>query len=897
MLRSILTLHFYLLMLFSGFSATRPELVIRDLRCENLTNPLGIATTIPGLSWKISSDKSGTVQKAYQLLAASDSSLLTESDADLWNSGKIKSDGGIFVSWKGSVLASRSVVYWKVRIWDGKEKASDWSSVAAFSVGLLSGKDWQAAYIGLPHEAGNPENPLLRKHFKVSGIGQKRLLYVNSLGYHEIYINGTKVGDAVLVPAVSQFNKRSLSITYDVSPYLQNGDNELVIWLGRGWYTSGLPGVAYEGPLVRASMDELVDGKWHNVLSTDASWRGRESGFSCIGTWKAGRFGGEKVDNSLVLPDLSSGSLNKAIWHPVFIATIPEHQVTPQMVEPNRIMGTIKAVSVIPFGEQTWLVDMGNTLTGWADIRFPALQAGQEVVMEYCDHLDKDGKFVNQHQEDRYIASGVGQESFCNKFNYHGFRYIKISNLTLEPKKESVKALQIHTAYRQSSTFECSDKDLNAIHNMLYYTLRCLSLGGYLVDCPQLERLGYGGDGNASTLTAQTMFELGPLYSNWLQAWGDCIREDGGMPHTAPNPYPAGGGPYWCGFIITASWKTYQNYGDLRILEKNYPFMQQWLGYVAKYSPEGMLQPWPETDYRGWYLGDWATPEGVDQKNKASINLVNNCFVTQCLETMGKIALKLGKKNDATKYFNQAVLLRKQIHQTFYEPNKSSYASGSQIDLTYPLLMQIVPELLKTKVVHSLQDEITINRKGHFATGLVGIPVFTEWAVKSHAVNLFYNMLKKRDYPGYLYMIDQGATTTWEHWSGDRSRIHNCYNGIGSWFYQAVGGIRPDDNYPGYQQVYIDPQIPEGVTWAKTTKETPYGTIRLNWSLENNVLKYKIEVPVGCTAKVVLPYPTQSYILNNQTVRIKQQKEAAEVLIGSGVYILSFEYQKDVSAL
>ena len=895
MLRSLLTLQFYFLMLFAGFAATTPELAIRDLRCENLTNPFGIATTIPGLSWKISSDKNGTVQQAYQLLAASDSSLLSESNADLWNSGKIITDAHIFVSWKGRALASRSIVYWKVRIWDGEENASDWSNVATFSVGLLPSEDWHAAYIGLPHEAGNPENPQLRKHFTLSGKAQKRLLYVNSLGYHEIFLNGKKVGDEVLTPAVVQFNKRSLSLTYDVSPYLQNGDNDLVIWLGRGWYSPGLPGVIYDGPLVKARLEELIDGKWSEILSTNNTWVGRDSGIGSIGNWKAGRFGGERVNGSMLLPDLSAVSLNSVTWHPVFEAAVPNHQVTPQTVESNRIMGAINAVAVKPFGLNTWLVDMGNTLTGWAEIRFPPLRSGQEVVMEYCDHLDKDGKFVNQHQEDRYTATGVGEEVFCNRFNYHGYRYIKIANLPVEPGKENIKAYQIHTAYREAATFECSDNDLNAIHSMLFYTLRCLSLGGYLVDCPQLERLGYGGDGNASTLTAQTMFDLGPLYSNWLQAWADCIREDGGMPHTAPNPYPAGGGPYWCGFIITASWKTYQSYGDIRVLEKFYPVMQQWLGYVSKYSPEGMLQPWPETDYRGWYLGDWATPEGVNQKDKTSIDLVNNCFVSQCLGTMERIARQLGKKEDAAKYAIQCETLKKQIHRSFFVGQKNSYASGSQIDLAYPLLEQIVPEPLKTAVTRTLLDEILINRKGHMATGLVGLPIFTEWAVTNHAVDLFYTMLKKRDYPGYLYMIDQGATTTWEHWSGERSRIHNCYNGIGSWFYQAVGGIRPDDRYPGYQQVFIDPQIPDGVNWAKATKETPFGTIGVNWSLEGDTLHTKIEMPVGCTAKVVIPPATRSYSLNGKTYRLKNQNRGFGVRVGSGIHTMSYIFQKDTA--
>ena len=887
-IKSFLNFQILLFLLFTGCAGNKQQAVIYDLRCENLTNPLGIATTTPGLSWKIKSERNGAAQQAYQILAASDSALLTEKSSDLWNSEKIISDASVFVPWKGKKLDSRSIIYWKVRIWDERGKASEWSRVAGFSVGLMAGEEWHAEYLGLPLQYGNPESPLLRKSFKVSGKAEKRLVYINSLGYHELFINGKKVGDGILAPAVSQFNKRSLSLTYDVSSYLKDGENELVIWLGRGWYSPELPGVAYVGPLVKARLDELVNGQWNTVIATDSTWKVRESGYTPIGNWKAGRFGGEKVNGAMVPADLSAGSLNKLTWNPVYVAKIPKHEITPQTVELNKLTEKINTSSVKPLGVNTWLIDMGKTLTGRAEIKFPALQAGQEVVIEYSDHLDKEGQFADQHQEDRYIAVGKGEESFCNRFNYHGFRYIKISNLAIAPQKENITAYLIHTGYREAATFECSDSDLNTIHNMLFYTLRCLSIGGYLVDCPTLERLGYGGDGNASTLTAQTMFDLGPLYSNWLQAWGDVVREDGGMPHTAPNPYPAGGGPYWCGFIITATWKTYQNYGDTRLLEKYYPVMQQWLGYVAKYSPQGLLQPWPDTDYRDWYLGDWAVPEGVDQKNKSSVDLVNNCFIVQCLGTMEKIATKLGKNEDAIRYAKQNEKLKMQIHQTFFDASKGSYATGSQIDLTYPLLSNIVPDSLTVKVKGALHDEIAINRKGHVATGLVGIPIFTEWAVKNRATDLFYSMLKKRDYPGYLYMVDNGATTTWEHWSGDRSRIHNCYNGIGSWFYQAVGGIRPDEDYPGYRQVFIDPQIPQGVTWAKTTKETPYGKLVSNWVLENKKLKMTIEVPVGCTAKVIVPGNTKEYQLNGNSNKLVPQEEPSLVILGSGKYTLSY---------
>ncbi len=846
-------LFFAIILLFAGCKNSPAELDIYDLRCENLTEPAGIGTTVPGLSWKIKSGVNGTAPEAFQLLAASRPELLTEEKADLWNSGIISSSSTNMVPYGGIALKSRSLCYWKVRIRDENDRMSEWSAASGFSVGLLEKSDWNASYIGLPGKENSTVSPQLRKTFEVKNKGEKVFIHVNSLGYHELYINGEKVGKNVLTPAVSQFSKRSLVITYDITGLVKEGLNDVILWLGHGWYSKGLPGVDYDRPLVKAQAEQFSNGNWATVVSTDSTWSGRNSGYSYIGTWRSGDYGGEKINASLLLPDLTEYSLNRASWSHVLIAEDAGSDATPQATEINSIREIIKADTVIPFGEGRWLVDIGKTLTGWAEIKFPSLDPGQELKMEYSDHLEKDGQLKDQGQADRYIASGQGGEFFQNKFNYHGFRYILISNLKSAPKKEDITAYLIHTDYRLASAFECSDPELNKIHNMIFYTLRCLSLGGDLVDCPQIERLGYGGDGNASTPTAQTMFDLAPLYSNWLQAWADCIRDDGGMPHTAPNPYPAGGGPYWCGFIITASWKTYTNYGDIRVLEKYYPVMQKWLGYVEKYSPDGLLEPWPDTDYRGWYLGDWAVPEGTDQTDKSSISLVNNCFITVCYETMQKIAGVLGRNADAEKYSTKKDQIRKLIQSKLFYPSRNLYGSGSQIDLTYPLLAGVVPDSLFSEVRKNLLDEIGINHNGHFACGLVGIPVFTEWAVSNQEVNLMYSMLKKKDYPGYLYMLENGATTTWEHWNGARSRIHNCYNGVGSWFYQAVGGIQPDEKFPGYKRFVIKPQVPEGVTWANTSKETPYGTVLVKWKIEDELFIMDLEIPVGSTASVIIP--------------------------------------------
>lgn len=875
-----------LLFLCSGCSQSSRSLNVTDLRCENLAGPLGLGTGMPRLGWKITSGENCTFQKAYQILAASNIELLDEKNADLWNSGKIISPESHLVPYRGKDPGSGALCYWKVRIWDGGDNCSEWSDAAFFSTGLLEESDWNAEFIGFPATAGLTVSPQLKRTFTLDDTGEKVFLYVNSLGYHEVYVNGTKAGDYVLTPSVSQFSKRSLVLTYDISHMLRKGRNDLVVWTGRGWYSEGLPGVSASVPLVRVQAEKLSKGQREQILVTDTLWEGRNSGYSTIGTWRPHQFGGEYTDASLLLPDLTAESLDRVSWTSVFSAEKPEAEATAQLCEPDRIFESVHAASVVKVNDNTWLADMGKSITGYAEIHFPQLHKGDSILMEYCDHLDDDGNTVNQGQTDIFVSAGGKDEYFRNKFNYHGFRYIMISNLPQEPQPVSIKAHLIHTGYRQASSFECSDPDLNRIHDMIRYTLRCVSLGGYLVDCPSLERLGYGGDGNASTETAQIMFGLAPLYSNWLQAWADCIREDGGMPHTAPNPYNAGGGPYWCGFIISASWRTYLNYGDAGILSKYYPVMQKWLGYVEKYSPRGLLERWPDTDYRNWFLGDWAVPEGVDQTDPASVSLVSNCFISECYETMGKIATVLGQTHDSEIYRQKHRSLKNLIHNTFFDAEKSVYGSASQTDLAYPLLAGIVPDSLAGKVRENLKDVILNRHSGHFACGLVGIPVFTEWAVKNREADLFRSMLLKRNYPGYLHMLENGATTTWEHWNGARSRIHNCYNGIGQWFYQALGGIKNDERDCAYRSLIIDPQVPEGISWANTSQETPYGTVTVNWKITNAGFHMEVTIPPGSRAGVIIPGHAEKYRINGKDVR----NEFSVAEIPGGTYI--FEWQK-----
>jgi alpha-L-rhamnosidase len=895
---------FTIISLFFILGCTKnSHLTVTDLKCNHLINPLGINSLQPHFSWINIAEQQGASQSAYQILVASSSDKLSEQKTDYWDSGKTGSSESNLIQYTGDEPNPGQTLYWKVRVWNENDRVSAWSEPAKFSIGLLEPSDWSASYIGYTDSDLDNENmsgfhlaPQFRKQFVVDARDKKEryVLHVNSLGYHEVYLNGNNVSDDVLSPAVTQFNKRSLVNTYDITDYIKSGQNDLIIWIGSGWYSEGLPGVVGNGPVFKAQLENITGDKNNTILVSDESWSARNSEYERIGNWRSGQYGGEIINGNLETRNVVFESPDDVEWNKVTIVTIPVHEVTPQMTEPNRIKKTINPVSTVRLTGSSHLIDMGTTITGWFEILFPGLQENQEITIEYSDHLNEKGELYNQGQVDKYIASGRGTEHFINKFNYHGFRYVKISNLQQEPILENIKAHFIHTDFETTSTFVSSDEELNSIHDMVSYTLRNVGLGGYLVDCPQIERLGYGGDGNASTIAAQIMFNLAPLYNNWLQAWGDVIRENGDMPYIAPNPYNAGGGPFWSGFIISASWNTYQNYGDKQVLEKYYPVMLRWLEFVDKHSVEGLLEKWPNTDYRNWYLGDWATPDGVgnpDHVDERSVDLVNNCYISVCFSQMEDIASVLDKEEDKKIFAKKRNNLNKKIHDTFYNEGEGYYGTGSQIDIIFPMLCGAAPDNLHDDLVALLISRTENEFNGHLNTGLVGIPVMMAWAETANQPDFVYSMLKKKTYPGYLYMIENGATTTWEHWNGERSRIHNCYNGVGQWFYQVVGGIRTIKGVPAYKKFVIDPQIPNGVTWAKTTQRTPYGKIVVNWELYDEKMAMEVEVPIGTTGILQYPDLTSEVIINNELVSSKSGRlitQENQYELESGKHFIEF---------
>ncbi|MBR6759360.1 MAG: family 78 glycoside hydrolase catalytic domain [Alistipes sp.] len=892
MKKSFILLFAAVLSILPSVAASRAEVV--NLTCEHLVCPLAIDSATPHFSWQIASSQRNDYQRSYRIQVATDSLKLAAGVADLWDSGVVESAESVLIPYQGEKLASLKQCWWRVTVNVASRRDVIVSQIARFGIGLIDDSAIEGEFIGMENSGATAA--MLRQRFDVEKLGTQVHLHVNSLGYHEIWINGSKVGDACLAPAISQLNKRSLWVAYDVKPYLNEGKNDIVIWLGQGWYkrhTFGRwqPEDPYTEPLVRAQVVNYVEGEPKICCKTDSSWRAALSGYRDTGSWNALDFGGEELDARRNPRSMQAAELDKLSWQLVVVREKENHKATPQMVEPDYIAERLSAKTIVRRENGDWQLDFGKVITGWFELRMRGLDADDRVVIEYSDEVDGDGNLLEQKQLDTYIARGE-EDKFCNKFNHHAFRYVRISGLKDTPIAEDAHALMIHTRYSDDVEFVCSDEDLNAIHDMIEHTMRCLAYNGYMVDCPHLERAGYGGDGNSSTQILQTMCGTAPLFRNWIQSWADAMREGGSLPHVAPNAGAGGGGPYWCGFMVMAPWHTYLNYRDLTVVERYYAHMKEWLGYAEKHFKDGLKERWPDTPYRDWYLGDWLAPWGVDAGNGESVQLVNNCFISDCYAKMTDMALLLNRQEDAEVFKARREALNRAIHERFYNEATCSYATGSQLDMVYPMLVGATPADVRQEVRNRLMEYSREVMKNHIGGGLVGVPLITRWAVEAKGPDFMYQMLKQRDYPGYLHMIDNGATATWEYWSGERSRVHNCYNGIGVWFYQALGGLTPeylsreDKVVPGagYRRVIIEPQIPHGVEWCKLSKRTPYGEIQLAWRLADDDLCMDVVLPVGVSATVPVPDNTKRVRYNGKKVDY-----CREITIGSGRHTIVCE--------
>lgn len=833
-----------------------------SLRCEYLTNPMGIDITEPRLSWKLESKTRGQKQTAYHILAASSHDKLNKNSGDLWDTGAVKSEQSIHVAYSGKPMKSRMRCYWKVRVWDKDGKASDWSEPAEWSMGLLGPEDWKAKWISTP-EADT--SPFFRHPFHVDDMPEQATIYIAGLGYFELFINGEKIGNEVLTPAVSNFSKRSYYRTYDITGYLKKGKNSLGIWMGTGWYSPGLPGVKHHSPVVRAQLELRGNGKQQCIL-TDTSWETKPSERKLLGEWRWGKFGGEYVDARNMDNHWWRVEKSTQGWGPVVEVEVADVPCSAQYCQGNTGFTAITPRSVESLDKDTVLVDFGTNLTGLMKMTFRNLKHGQKITLHYAD---LDGRQENEKwrakmtmkgfavygQWDEFISAGAGEEIFNNVFNYHGFRYVLIEGLSYLPNTADMTAVPVETEVAETGMFSCSNELYNRIHKMVRWTYRCLNLGGQTVDCPHRERLGYG-DGQTIMDTGCFNFDTASLYAKWSRNWWDEQKDDGFVPFTAPCPHNTGGGPAWGAMCIMVPWKTYLFYNDRRLLEEGYPYMSKYIDYLSAHCEDGLLQDifpgqkWPN-------LGDWVPPgRGMDKQDwvdNSSRRLFNNCYRIHLLQIMQKIAGLVGNNEDGKAFEQEIRVAQKKIHETWFNPKDNTYANGEQPYLIFPLKTQVTPDNLRNAVFEQYVKTLLEKDKGHLNTGMIGTQMMVDYLLETNHNDLVDTFVNKKTYPGWGYMLEKGATTCWEQWNGYYSQIHSCFPYIGGWFYRGLAGIQWDPEAPGFKHIILRPGLVKSVDWVKCSYQSPYGEIVSNWKRKDNSFTWDINVPVNSTATVYLP--------------------------------------------
>lgn len=886
----------------------------QNLLCEYRTNPAGLDEPLPRFSWTLSAtdaDHFGQKQTAYRIIVSDNPKAIEKKEGNFWNSGWVTAHKMQLIAYNGAPVSSDRTYYWRVQVRDEKGSTSAWSPTAHFSTGILDDSEWSAKWIG-SHEVYNPKDPdcnlfdpWLRKNITLAELPGRATLFVASVGYHELYVNGRKIGEEVLAPNVSDHTTRARYIAYDISKALRKGANTIALWLGTSWsvyppYTvenrPRTPMVFAQAHLYRNANPE-ADEKPYLRIVTDNSWRVENSPNKLLGKWDFGNMGGELWDANREIADWNLPTFDDSRWRTATEYN-PALKLSAQNGEGTRVYETIHPVSIEADSKGNWRVDMGVNFAGWTQIAVKGTP-GSKIEFLFSER-EKEEMTFNNHSA--YIIGPSGKGTFRNRFNYSSGRWITIKGVKEKPQLSDISGMHLRTAFAPATTFACSDSLQNWIFNRVRWTFENLSIGGYIVDCPQRERLGYGGDAHATSETGLFNYKLGAFYTKWMEDWRDMQgwesmngkRIGGGiLPHTAPTN-SGGGGPAWGGIVVTLPWLLYQHEGDTRILEKNFEMITMWLAFLDTHTQNDLLRRFGGK----WdFLGDWlwpnATAEGMNNDTPQNA-CFNNCYRVFNLRTAAKIARVLGKNQEAEQWEMQAERSSRAIHETWYNADDHSYADKSMGNLAAALLADVPPVSLRESVWKRLEHEILVVRKGHIHVGITGGAILFKLLREKGRNDLIYSMTSQEDYPGWGYMRANGATTIWEMWEKDlpgHSLLHSSYLYPGAWYVDGVAGIRRDPDAPGFQQFIVTIPHPDHtpLNWARATYNGPAGTISTAWERRDGRCTMQITVPPNCEATLCLPMsPGEELTITRGTPRrIESQGEYTRYRLQAGRYLLT----------
>ena len=852
------------------------RLHVSELKVEFISEPVGLDVEFPRFSWIPESEKRGAAQSAYRILVSNDLGQVEDLEGGLWDSGKVVSSETVHIRYEGPALQSNEDYYWRVHLWDELGKPSGWSDVQKFSTGLIHQGEWIGKWIS--HPDSTVSAPLLRTEFDLDKPLESATAFVSGAGYYELYLNGVKVGDHVLDPALTDFRKRILYETYDVTELLQSGKNGIGFWLGNGalrvrdtndrWTWHRMDN-NFGNPMGRLQIHIRFEDGTEEVVVTDTGWKGSSSPLTYNNV-----YGGEDYDARLEQGGWSEPGFEDSGWDDVKLVEDPALIMDSQVMSPIRVVETIEPVRSIRTGDKKWLYDLGQNIPGWWRISVTGEEdtvvriRGAETlndqrypkVLEPGDSLSRYNQYHRETWTD-YTLKGGGPETYEPRFFYTGFRYIEVSTDQPETIQDlRVEGRVVHTDLERTGHFESSDTLFNRIYEASVWAQRG-NLHGFPTDCPHREKGGYTGDAQVIAETSMHDFQMHAFYEKWLNDMRDAQQENGRIPNTAPTLLGGmGGGIAWGSAYILIPWWIYQYYGDQTLLEEHYPTMKDYMEYLEELAAtdEGPERPYIIDEFGGFWdsLGEWEAPVG---ERTGPVNPLTNTYYWYLnAQTFAKISGLLGQATERDRYLSLADSIREAFNREFFIPELNLYGTEEpyQSYLLFALSGEMVPEDHRGAVLNNLIQDIMDTRNGHLGTGILGTKHLVNFLPQNGFEDVLHTITSKRTYPSWGYWIENGATTLWESWDGDTSHNHQMFGMVSEYFYKYLAGIRsPADGGTtvSYKHIHIEPYLPEGLNWAEAAVQTVRGKISSKWEKTELGFILKVEIPANTTGTVVLP--------------------------------------------
>jgi alpha-L-rhamnosidase len=698
-------------------------MVVTEITCNYLKNPLGVETQSPCLSWVLDSHERDQCQTAYRILVASSEELLNADYGDTWDSGRIESSQSIHVSYDGKRLASRQRYYWKVQTWDKVGRISQWSEVAYWEMGILDESEWQAQWIGSSSSGDPSPAPLLRSAISLDkAVGSARA-YICGLGYYELYINGSKIGDEVLAPAFTRYDKTSLYQTHDITNELVEGENAIGVMLGNGWYNCFTKEVwnFEQAPwrdtpkLLLQIHIRFIDGT-ETVIVSDNTWRSSTGPITFDGLRN-----GEFYDARLEKEGWNMPDYDDSDWKHVRIVPGPGGILRSQQLTPIRITKTIEPIGLNEVRPGVWVYDLGQNISGWAQLTVRGPE-GATITLKYAEKLREDGDiddsniktFVKsgEFQTDKYTLKGSGTEVWEPRFTYHGFQYIQMTGFPGTPTLDNLRGRVVHTAFQKRGEFSCSNPLLNTIQQCAEWST-LTNYHGIPTDCPHREKNGWTGDAHLST--EQVLFNFDPMtaYRKWMSDFRDAQRSSGQLPGIVPTGgwgFNWGRGPAWDSAAILIPWYLYAYCGDLDILREHYACMKSYVDFVTTMASDHIVN---------FGLGDWCPPVGGSSGHKCPTAVTDTAYYYVDAYILAKAAKLLGNEEDAVKYGELAEEIRKAFRRNFMNLETGQVAGDCQTSIACALYQGLVDEPEKPKFAKALVKTVE-EADRHIDCGILG---------------------------------------------------------------------------------------------------------------------------------------------------------------------------------